>query len=448
MPVFERVTPLPGVSPERVWAWHASGAAFGRLVPPWEAPEIVQGPDRLEVGEEARFLQPLGPLRLRWTSRITRSEPGVGFVDEALRSPFRVWRHEHWFRAGEEGVLGDRVTWELPRGLPLQAWSAQKIAAMFAWRHRVTREDLALVHPRPLRVGVTGASGLVGRELSLLLRGTGHTVVPFVRGGAREGAIAWDPARGPHPDALRGLDAIVHLAGEPVAQRWSASVRERIRSSRVDATAALARAVAQSGVPVLICASAVGFYGHREELVDESSPAGTGVLADVGAAWEGAADAARAAGARVVHLRIGMVLSGRGGALPPLASVFRTGLGGPLGSGRQGAPWVALDDLISMMQVALFDPRWEGPINAVAPEPIEHGAFCEALAHVLRRPCLLRVPAAAVRLAMGEMGTELLLSGARVQATRLRELGYVWRRGGLEDALRVELGCPPIDAGG
>lgn len=442
MPVFEKVTAMPADA-DALWAWHSAPGAFARLVPPWSEVEVQQAPLGLSTGTLVRLRQRVGPMWTTWESRITESQPPRGFVDEAERSPFRSWRHAHTF---DDRGVSDTVTWEAPGGA-LGGWLVggrveAELARAFAWRHRVTSEDLALharFHHLPrLTVGVTGATGLVGSALCALLTSGGHSVVPFVRRGG--GGIAWDPAKGAlDPEHLVGLDAIVHLAGESVAQRWTPDAKERILQSRVGGTSLLAGAVARCSRPpgVVVNASAVGFYGDRREPVDEASARGEGFLADVVTAWEAAA---QGAGARVVSLRLGTVLSGRGGALTAMLPAFRAGLGGPMGSGQQAWPWVSLDDVVGMVYHALLDAAWRGPVNAVAPDQVSQGDLASALGRVLGRPACTPAPAPLLRMAMGEMAQRLLLEGAMVVPRRATELGYRWRRPALAEALAVELG--------
>lgn len=293
-----------------------------------------------------------------------------------------------------------------------------------------------------MNILLTGASGLVGTALQARLTAAGHRVVPLRRGGGAA-QPSWDLAAGRIDLAPAGpLDAVVHLAGETVAQRWTSSARARIRDSRVTGTRLLAEALARLPAPprVLVAASATGFYGsHGEAWVDEASPAGQGFLADVARAWEGAAEPARAAGVRVVHTRLGIVLSRRGGALAKMLPIFRLGLGGPVGHGRQYWSWVALEDVVSVLARALTAEDWRGPINVVAPAPVTSREFARVLGRVLRRPAFLPVPGLAVRAMFGEMGRETLLGGARVRPGFLLQRSFPFEYPDLEQALRAEL---------
>jgi uncharacterized protein (TIGR01777 family) len=287
-------------------------------------------------------------------------------------------------------------------------------------------------------VAITGASGLVGTALRRHLEAAGHTVRPLVRRDPRDGEIRWDPAGGVlDPADLSGVDAVIHLAGESIASRWDDAKKQRIRDSRVHGTRLIAEAVAaaENGPRTLISASAVGIYGNPSEVVNEHVGPGDGFLAEVGVAWEAAAEPARAAGVRVVHPRIGIVLAPDGGALEPMLPAFRLGLGGPIGAGTQGFAWVHLDDVVRILTF-LLDSDLDGPVNTVGPEPLDQRTFATTLGRVLGRPAFVPLPGVAVRLAMGEMGEALLLGGQRVEPTRLRAAGFSWTHPTLEDALR------------
>lgn len=294
-----------------------------------------------------------------------------------------------------------------------------------------------------MRILISGAGGLVGSALTPALAAAGHEVARLVRRPASaENEVSWDPARGElDAAALDGFDAVVHLAGESIAGRWGERRKARILTSRVDGTRLLAEtlAAAQSPPVALICASAIGFYGDRgEKELDEESASGDGFLAEVCRRWESAADAARER-ARVVHLRLGMVLSAHGGALGKMLPPFRFGLGGVVGSGSQWVSWIAIDDLTAAVIHLLGDASLVGPVNLVASRPVTQRALTETLGRVLRRPTLVPMPAPVVWLAFGEMGRELLLASTRVVPRQLLESGFDFRFPELEDALRHEL---------
>ena len=293
-----------------------------------------------------------------------------------------------------------------------------------------------------MRVAVAGSSGLIGRALVTALRAAGHDVLQLVRGepGSVD-EVAWDPAAGTiDEDALAGVGAIVNLAGANIGQRWTPETQRGIRDSRVDGTRLLAETVSRLDPrPALLLASAVGYYGQRgDEVLSEESAAGDGILADVVRKWEAAADPARAAGARVVHFRQGLVLAKDDGALKRMLLPFKLGVGGRVGSGSQWWSWVALDDVVAAYVHALEHPL-EGVYNLAAPGVVRNRDFVDALGHVLHRPTIFPLPGFAVKLAFGEMGEEMLLGGQRALPERLTEAGFAFAhtdiRGALEHVL-------------
>ena len=297
-----------------------------------------------------------------------------------------------------------------------------------------------------LTVAVSGAGGLVGKALVTSLKQRPCNVVRLVRRDADDsaGELRWDADVGIHDRTrIDQFDAVVHLAGENIAAgRWTAARKGRIRSSRVDGTTALCRSLASANSPprVLVCASAIGFYGDRgDEVLDESSAPGEGFLADVCTAWETATAAAKDSGIRVVNLRIGVVISRDGGALSKMLTPFRLGAGGIVGSGRQYWSWIALDDLVNAIEHTLEHDDLEGAVNAVGPQPLTNAEFTRVLGKVLRRPTIFPMPAFVARLALGEMADDLLLAGTRVEPKRLLASGFEFRYPGLRECLEHEL---------
>lgn len=275
-----------------------------------------------------------------------------------------------------------------------------------------------------MNIGVTGTSGFVGRALIPELRRAGHQVRAL-------------SVRGPLPDgALAGCDAVVHLAGEPVAQRWTAEARARILSSRVDGTRNLVQALRAHAPRVLVSASAVGYYGSRgDEVLTEDSPAAQDFLGQVAAAWEREALAAEELGVRVARLRIGMVLGREGGALAKMLLPFKLGLGGPIGGGRQWVSWIHMADLIAMIQFLLRESTVRGAFNAVAPHPVTNAEFTRALAQAVHRPAIFPVPALAVKLLFGEMA-EVVLASQRAIPQAAERAGFTFRYPDVFGALR------------
>jgi uncharacterized protein (TIGR01777 family) len=303
-----------------------------------------------------------------------------------------------------------------------------------------------------MRVAVTGATGNIGSALVRELLARGDEVVALTRdpAGAREklgesiSAVRWEkPAAEPAPaDALSGCDGVVHLLGAPVDQRWSEEAKENIRKSRVLGTRYLVAGLREADPrpPVLVSQSATGYYGPRgDEPVDETEPAADDFLAQVVRDWEGEARAAEELGVRVALMRTGVVLTESGGALGKMITPFKLGVGGPIAGGGQYVPWVHIDDVMGALICALEDDRVRGPVNLTAPEPATNRELSKALGKVLRRPALMPVPGFALKLMYGEMAS-IVTTGARVVPARLAEIGYRFRRPGLEDALRAATG--------
>jgi len=297
-----------------------------------------------------------------------------------------------------------------------------------------------------VRILVTGATGLIGSALVTALRGDGEMVLRATRHEPRDaGDVRWDADRGfaTGPPAL--LDAVVHLAGEPLAEgAWSAARKAALRSSRVDGTRRLAEALAaMTPKPrVMISGSAVGIYGDRgDERLTELSPAGEGYLADLARDWEAASRPASSAGIRVVTMRTGMVLTPRGGALAKLLTPFRFGLGGPFGNGKMWMSWIGLGDLVRAMRHMLIHGDLAGPVNAVAPEPLRNADFARALGRALHRPAVLPLPPFALRAMLGrERADQMLLASQRAEPARLLQSGFIFETPEVQAALERELG--------
>ena len=302
-----------------------------------------------------------------------------------------------------------------------------------------------------MRIALTGSHGLVARHLAPVLRRRGDVVVPVLRGGTdapsapEPGTISWDPAAGTvNPAAFEGIDAVIHLAGVGIAdRRWNAAHKRAVLDSRVAGTTLLARTLAAlpDGPRTLLSASAIGFYGDRDdELLTEASPSGSGFLAEVARKWEDSTLVAAQAGIRTVMLRTGLVQASDGGALKASLPIFRVGLGARFGRGRQCWSWISVDDEVGAIVHALDREAVSGPVNLTAPVPVTNAEYTRILGHVLRRPAVLPAPPLALKAILGtEMATELLLSSQRVEPSVLERTGYEWRHRTLEPALRALL---------
>lgn len=437
---------------DEVFAWHTRRGAMRRLVPPWQPMRVVKETESLADGTAILGL----PGGLRWIARHDPAgyHPPNQFVDVLssdglMTMPPRIigwWRHTHKY--SEDGPGRTRVLDEVDTTVPGAA-----LRSTFAYRHRQLAEDLAAHRDAAqagagqLVVAITGASGLVGTALSAFLSTGGHRVIRLVRGKPTgENERRWDPSN-PAPDLLSGVDALVHLAGESIAGRFTESHRRAIRESRVEPTRRLAEiAAATAGFGAFVSASAIGYYGHDcgEDVRDESSPRGKGFLADVVADWEAATRPAAEAGRRVVLVRTGIVQSAAGGTLKLLRPLFAAGLGGRLGSGRQWLSWIGIDDMLDIYYRAIYDNRLTGPVNAVAPNPVRNEEYTKALASTVRRPALLPVPSFGPRLLLGKQGaTELAEANQRVTPAALQALGHRFRQASVDDVLAHQLGHDP-----
>ena len=451
---FQRRSPIPA-PPDAVYAWHTRPGAFARLTPPWEGVTLEPGFAGLRDGAVAVLR--IGASGMKWVARHSDIQPGRQFVDEQTEGPFAHWRHTHRFTPGGDGgtQLEDDIAYALPGGMLtttlLGPLVDRKLARMFAFRHRQTRDDLSqlqsLSRMPPMKIAVTGSTGLVGSALVPLLSTAGHEVLRLVRSRDEvdEGAAYWRPSeRVIDRDALEGVDVVVHLAGVNIAAgRWTKKLKKLIRDSRVDSTTLLCDTLVNLDrrPKALICASAIGYYGSRgDEVLDEDSAAGEGFLADVCIEWEHATRIASQKGIRVVNARLGAVLSPAGGALAKMLLPFKLGLGGRIGDGRQYMPWISIDDVAGAFLHAIATESLEGPVNFVAPEEVTNRQFTRTLGRVLRRPTMFPVPALAARLAFGEMAEHLLLASTRVKPRRLEASAYAFRHPTLETALRHVLG--------
>jgi uncharacterized protein len=433
-----------------VFDWHTRPGAFSRLSPPWQPVRVVAEANSLRDGRAELGL----PGGLRWVAdhEPDSYDPPRRFVDsigsEGLASlPVRLavrWRHTHDFEelSGERTRVIDSVDTPVP---------ARALRPMFAYRHRQLKDDIAAHRLAatqglsPLTVAVTGSSGLVGSALSAFLSTGGHRVIHLVRRAAtKRDERQWVPDS-PNPDLLSGVDAVIHLAGASIAGRFTKSHRAAIRDSRIGPTRRLAELIGKSadGPKVLVCASAIGYYGYDrgDQTLTEDSERGDGFLADVVEDWERAAAAADEDGVRVVRVRTGIVQSPSGGILRLQLPLFRAGLGGRLGDGQQWFSYIGIDDLIDVYHRALWDTALSGPVNAVAADPVRNVDYTRTLAEVLHRPAVLPVPPLGPRLLLGEQGArELACANQRVLPARLQQADHRFRHPTLEQTLRHLLG--------
>ena len=460
------------VSVEQLFAYHEQAGAISRLIPPWDNIQVTQSSDSLAVGSIVQIQSKLGPLTQSILAKHTDYRSNEWFVDEMLSGPFAKWRHQHQFESlgTFRARLTDSIEYQLPAAPltnPLSRWVQNKLESMFQFRHRITADDLNLseaLEPlgfnpkvRPVKIGISGSSGLIGRRTIELARVLGIDVIRSIRSERIERGSKtlerWprgvQNAAEDQLQAFEDLDAWIHLGGVGIAdRRWNGRHKKAIRDSRIESTSRLVHRLGQLHRPpkVLVCASGVGIYGDRgNELLDESSAVdqtstGDDFLAGVARDWESAAQTFEKHSGRVAIARFSMVLHPRAGALSKLLLPFKMGVGGPMGNGRQFWPWVHVDDAASILLFLAANPKCHGPFNVAAPECSSNRDFSRILARVLHRPSWLPAPRVALQMALGEMADSLLLASAKIEPKGLLEQGYRFRFPGLEEALRNLLG--------
>lgn len=450
-------TELPGHTPEEVFDWHERPGALERLTPPWGDVEVLHRAGGIKDGGTVSLKVRRGPTSFRWDLRHRDYEYGRQFRDEQVAGPLKSWVHTHRFEPSDSGgtVVEDEIELEPPLGPAGAAlgpvFIRRELERLFRFRYQRLFTDLArhaeFAGERRLSVAITGASGLIGTALTHFLTTGGHEVVPLVRDSRQldNHAVFWNPSGGVIDEkGLMRVDALVHLAGEPIAPgRWTDEKRRAIKQSRIRGTELVARTLAtmKNGPKVLVSASGVNYYGDRgSEAVSESDSSGRGFLAEVCRAWEGATRPAERAGIRVVKLRSGPVLSPRGGPLAQMLLPFRMGLGGRLGSGKQYISWIDLDDHVGLIHHALYDDSLRGPVNSTAPNPVTNSTFTSALGRVLGRPTVIPVPSFALKAVFGDLAKEALLWGQRALPTKATEAGFDFFYESVEDSLRFQLG--------
>ncbi|MEM1445226.1 MAG: TIGR01777 family oxidoreductase [Planctomycetota bacterium] len=462
---FTLKTPIDA-PPAEVWAWHLRDGALPRLTPPWEFARLLKY-EGLQNGQRV-VLEVKAPWKRKWVAVHQDYIEGLQFRDVQAEGPFAKWEHTHRMEpdpqtAGKTCVMHDHVRYQMPFWLVGEiahaAFGRDKIEQMFAYRHATLKADLAEHQQarehtagRPLTVAITGASGMIGSSLSAFLSTGGHTVRPIQRSGSggKQDGIGFNAS------PMLASDAVVHLAGEPIAQKWTPGAKRRIYESRVQGTRLLCEALAgmDRKPKVLVVASGISIYGDRgdELLAEHDAPAldphepwkegqkHHGFLAKVAHDWEHATKPAAAAGIRVVNARFGIVLSPQGGALQKMLTPFSFGAGGKVGSGKQWWSWIGIQDAVSILHQAIIDETMVGPINACSPQTVTNAQFTKVLGKVLGRPTLLPVPKFVVKAAFGQMGTEALLGSQRIDPAQLRRAGFAYRHEELEPCLRTVLG--------
>lgn len=442
-------------SASELHAWHSRAGALERLLPPWDNTTVLAKNGGIEPGGQVLLKMHLGPFAFHYRGRHVENVPGRMFRDIQEKGPFAHWSHSHFFEDTPEGAqLTDVVEYALPCHalLPkaIKDYVTGNLQRLFRWRETVLREDIILhkrCSRRPLRLLVSGASGVLGRDLLPLLSTGGHRVFTLVRRvpDRAKGEIFWDPEKNVLNEAdLPELDGVIHLAGEYIGlSRWSEEKKQRVLDSRIDGTNLLVRALTAARKPpeVFLSASAVGYYGDcQDTMVSETAAPGAGFMAEVCRRWEDAASTAEGAGIRTVFLRLGVGLTPRGGALRRILDASACGYIRRFGTGRQYISWISGDDMIAAILHALTCPELTGPVNIAAPEPVTNLQLMQTLARITGRPRLFPLPAGLLQMMYGQMAREILLSSCRVTTRKLVDSGFHFRHPSLEGALRALLG--------
>jgi uncharacterized protein len=452
---------------EALFEFHERPDAFKLLTPSDFAAEVHSTASTLRPsGEIVSFTKREMGLPFQFEMIHTVYEKPWLFVDEQLRGPFSTWKHEHSFLQGgwdrdPATLMRDKVTYAHPLLFAGNFAVAWPLAKLFEERHAITQRELAEAMRAPSKtrrrkIVITGATGLIGGRIAELLIEKGERVVLLVRNiekarhrfGDQASYAEWDfhhPERGDWRAALAEAEGVIHLAGTPLfAKRWTPEFKRDMKESRTLSTRQLVEAIKASDhkPESFVCASAIGVYGPDPTLLaDETSPAGDDLLADICEAWEEEARAVEEAGVRSVQMRIGVVVDRRSGALKEMMPLFWLGGGGILGAPDRWLNWIHLEDAARIFLMALYNDELSGPYNVAAPRPVTNRTFAYTLAHVLRRPCLMRYPELLIRIAIGEAAT-YAAGGPRVTADLIRSKGYTFFFDDLEEALRSLLGRP------
>ncbi len=441
---------------EMVFKWHSRPGALERLSPPWDPLQVIEKKGGIREGARAVLKMKAGPVPYKWIAEHTDYEENRLFRDRQVKGPLAQWIHTHRFEPDGNYAcfLEDRIEYALlfhPFGSFFAGGAVRKkLEGIFNYRHTTTIHDIAThlpVNEKPMNVLISGASGVVGSALIPFLTTGGHRVTRLVRKKTVPGEeeVYWNPnANTLNTDDLAGTDTVIHLAGENIGQgRWTKEKKTRIIESRTKGTSLIANAIAKldPAPRVMVCASAIGYYGNRgsQVLTEEDGP-GDDFISEVCHKWEKAAEPAIEKGIRVVFMRIGIALTPSGGALERLLLPFQMGIGGKIGSGSQYMSWIGIDDVIGAIYHAIKNDKIEGPVNVVSPNPVTNKEFTKTLGRVLSRPTLATVPEFAIKIAFGEMGREIPLSSTRVKPEKLMKTGYRFRNPDIEGALSHLLG--------
>lgn len=441
-------------SRQELYRYHARPGALQRLIPPWENTSVISSDNSLQPGSLVQLKMHAGKIGFTYTAEHTANIPDNMFVDIQKKGPLSHWEHSHYFYDEDDGSrLHDIIEYALPLHPLLPKGIVKKVNTMlfrmFRHRERQLHHDLdrhALYSTSPMKILISGASGVIGSHLVPFLTTGGHEIYRLVRRTPipNNNEIFWNPAHNYiDTESIPEIDCVIHLAGEYIGLgRWSKARKKRVMQSRIDGTTLLAKTAAHlSPKPrVFISSSATGFYGHKgNKIITEESGKGQSFLANICSEWENAANRATKAGIRTVILRMGVGLSSRGGALCKLADA-PAGIVKSFGSGNQFFSWISMDDLISAILHCMQKPSISGPVNIVSPNPVTNTCMNESAARLLRKPLLPSVPAPVLKILFGQMANELLLASCKAYPAKLLESGFSFSHPSFDDALKCQLG--------
>jgi uncharacterized protein (TIGR01777 family) len=435
--------------------WHEREGALFRLTPPWEKIELLEKDEGIDVGAKCNINVATGFFSIPWQAEHIEYYKDKHFKDRQNKGPFSMWEHSHDFEESNgTTTITDSVDYKLPLHFISKyvagSFIRTKLKRMFRYRKNVSKNDIEFYDsykPEPKNIIISGASGAVGSALVPFLQTQGHSVKKMVRHERQLciDDVCWNPSAGEIDEKLFGNpDVVIHLAGEPIGEdKWTNEKKVEIVDSRTRSTTLIANTLAKMEKPpkVLICASAIGYYGDRgDEEIDESSKEGKDFISHVCFHWERAAKPAIDRGIRVVFLRIGVALTPSGGALQRMYTPSMMGLCPVFGSGEQYLSWISMDDVLYSVGHIIETDSIEGAVNLTSPNPVRFRKFSNTLAKILKRPRFVRIPEFAVKAMFGQMGKEVLLSGAKVQPKKLIDSGFKFRYPDIDDALKHLLG--------
>lgn len=438
---------------EKLFRYHERPGVLRRLTPPWVNAEVLREPENIHAGSSAVIrLKKIG-VKLDWVARHTEYEKNSFFKDAQLKGPFRFWQHNHYFKDISPGSskLTDFVEYDLPLSGLLDIAAGRlvrkELERMFRYRHSVIKNDLSIIEKYDVpvkKILISGSGGVIGRELTTLLRMMGHQVYKLIRRkSGRDDEIVYEPYSGYFSDSLEGFDIVIHLAGDPIGKgRWTDNKKKVIRESRINTTRFLVERIKQLKRPpeVFFSASAIGYYCDRGETeVDEESEKGSSFISDLCWDWEKEASKMKDT-CRTVMGRFGVVLTLKGGALKEYYDFYKFGFGFKIDSGEQWISWISLDDALYSVLECIFNKNIRGAVNIVSDSPVRQKDFAETLGRFMKRPILFKLPASFISGLFGQKGKEILLEGCKVTPLKLKEQKHRFFCNDLKSAFTHHMG--------